>query len=165
MPHDKYLATQRERFAKVMAARKSSRELVGLVEKLAESDKFTIGAKPYCFADLVTVCTERVANTALEDLLVAIKDVWVGDIIRNAFKDEADVIVRGLVRRVLEMTTKDDAIERRLFMMLFGGLIKDNEHALALAVAAGLPGTEEARLRDTLARLAARPKDDTPCPF
>ncbi|KWA84029.1 hypothetical protein WL29_21935 [Burkholderia ubonensis] len=165
MSHDKYVATQRERFAKVMAARKSSRELVGLVEKLAESDKFTIGARPYCFADLVTVCTERVANTALEDLLVAIKDVWVGDIIRNAFKDETDAIVRGLVRRVLELTTTDEAIERRMFLMHFGGLIKDNEHAITLAVAAGLPKEGEARLRDALARLAAKPRVEAPCPF
>ncbi|KVP75100.1 hypothetical protein [Burkholderia ubonensis] len=163
--HDKYLTAQRERFAQVMAARKSSRELIGLVEKLAESDKFTISSKPHCFADLVAVCTERVTNSSLEDLLVAIKDVWVGDIIRNAYQDETDVIVRGLVRRALEVATKDDTIERRLFMMRFGGLIKDNEHALTLAVAAGLPQAEEARLRESLARLAAKPKVDEPCPF
>ncbi|KVP16941.1 hypothetical protein [Burkholderia ubonensis] len=162
---DKYLTAQRARFAQVMAARKTSRDLIGLVEKLAESDKFAIPAKPYCFADLMTACTERVTNSALEDLLVAIRDVWVGDIIRGTYKDETDAIVRGLVRRALEAATKDETIERRLFMMRFGGLVKDNEHALALAVAAGLPREGEARLREALSRLAAKPRVDEPCPF
>jgi len=158
------LTTERERFAQVMAARKTSRELVGLAEKLAESDKFSMHYKPYCFADFVAACTERVADSSLEALLVAIKDVWVGDIIRSVYQDDADDVVCGLVRRALEVASKDETVSRRLHLMLFGGLVKSNDHAIALARAAGMSADGERRLRDALARLAALPKDDS-CPF
>lgn len=158
------LTAERERFAEVMAARKTSRDLIGLAEKLAESDKFSIQYKPYCFADFITTCTARVGVSALEDLLVAIKNAWVGDIIRTAYQDDTDQVVCVLVRRALEVATRDDTIGRRLHLMLFAGIIKSNEHAIALAVDAGLPPEGEQRLRDVLARLAALPADYS-CPF
>jgi beta-glucosidase-like glycosyl hydrolase len=147
-----------------MAARKSARELIGLADKLLESDKFSPWYKPYCFADYVTACTERVGVSALEDLLVALKNAWVGDIIRSVYQDDADQVVCALVRRVVEASNKDEAVERRLTLMIFAGLVKNPEHAIELALDAGLPADVESRLRDALARLAARPVDNS-CPF
>lgn len=158
------LTVERERFAQVMAARKSARELIGLADKLLESDKFSPWYKPYCFADFVAACTERVGVSALEDLLVALKNAWVGDIIRSVYKDDTDQVVCALVRRALEVVSKDDAVERRLHLMLFAGLVKSGEHAIELALDAGLPAEGEVRLRAVLERLAARPLDDS-CPF
>lgn len=158
------LTVERERFAQVMAARKSARELIGLADKLLESDKFSPWYKPYCFADYVAACTERVGVSSLGDLLVALKNAWVGDIIRSVYQADADQVFCMLVRRVLEVTTLDETIERRLSLMLFAGIIKNHDHAIELALDAGLPADGERRLRDTLARLAARPIDDS-CPF
>lgn len=158
------LTVERERFAQVMAARKSARELIALADKLLESDKFSPWYKPYCFADYIAACTERVGVSALEDLLVALKHAWVGDIIRSVYQDDADQVVCALVRRVVEASSKDEVVERRLTLMIFAGLVKSAEHAIELALDAGLPADVEIGLRATLARLAARTVDDS-CPF
>ena len=158
------LTVERERFAQVLAARKTSRELIGLAEKLLESDKFSPMFKPYCFADYIAACTERVGNAALDELLLALKCAWVGDIIRSVYQDDADQVVCALVRRALEFVSKDDVLERRLQLLVFAGLVRTNEHAIELALDAGMPVAGERRLRDALSRLAARPVDDS-CPF
>lgn len=158
------LTVERERFAQVMAARKSSRELIGLAEKLLESDKFSPWYKPYCFADYITSCTERVANGSLDELLAALSGVWVGDIIRSVYHDDTDQVVGGLVRRALEFVSNADVLERRLQLLVFAGLARTKEHAIGLALDAGMPADGERRLRDAVARLAARPVDES-CPF
>ena len=158
------LTVERERFAQVMAARKSARELIGLADKLLESDKFSPAYKPYCFADLIATCTERVGNGTLEELLVALKNAWVGDLVRTVYQDDTDQVVGALVRRTLETPTLDETIGRRLNLMLFAGFIKSEEHAIEVARDAGLSAPAEQRLRDVFARLAALPVDDS-CPF
>lgn len=162
---DKYIAGARARFANVMASRKSSKELVALLGKLSDSDKFSPHAKPYCYADLLLACSDGVTDSNLEDLLVAISNEWAGDLVRRVYPNEADAMVSGIVRRALEIATKDETVERRLALMRFGGLIRNNEHALQLAIAAGMPPREHQRLADALLRLAAKPKVEEPCPF
>jgi hypothetical protein len=159
------LSEQRERFARVMAARTTSKDLIGLFDKLVESDKFSIPAKPHCFADLLVKCALRVPGSKLDELLAAIDDAWAGDIIRSAYGDGADVIIGGVVRRALEVATQDDVIERRLNVLRHSGLVRDAAHALELAVGAGLPDEIAARLQAALARLAAKPRPEQPCPF
>jgi hypothetical protein len=156
---------ERERFAKVMAARATSKDLIGLFTKLAESDKFAIPAKPYCFADLLTKCALRVPSSKLDELLLAIDDVWAGDIIRHTYGDQADVLIAAFVRRALELVKDDDILERRLTLLYHSGLVQDTTHALTLAIDAGLPDDAGERLRDALNRLAARPRSEQVCPF
>ena len=158
------LTLERERFAQVMAARKTARELIGLADKLLESDKFSPWYKPYCFADFIAACTERVGTGALEELLVALKNAWAGDIVRSVYHEDTDQVVCGLVRRALETPTLDETIGRRLNIMLFAGFVRDAEHAIDLALDAGISAEGEQRLRDVFARLAALPVDDS-CPF
>ena len=162
---DRHLSEQRERFAKVMAARTTSKDLIGLFRKLVESDKFDIPAKPHCFADLLVKCSLRIPGSKLDELLTAIDDAWAGDIIRSTYGDGADPIIGGVVRRALEVAMQDDVIERRLGLLRHSGLVRDPAHALELAVAAGLPGDIAARLRDALARISARPRPVQACPF
>jgi hypothetical protein len=164
---DRYLSEQRERFAKVMAARTTSKDLIGLFDKLVESDKFSIPAKPHCFADLLVKCSLRVPGSKLDELLAAIDDAWAGDIIRSAYGAQTDQIVGSVVRRALEVATDDDVLERRLKVLHLGGLVRDPAHALELAVAAGLSEDGAARLRAALQRLSVKPKPraDEPVPF
>jgi hypothetical protein len=158
------LTIERERFAKVIDARTSSRDLIGLANKLLDSDKFSPAYKPHLFADLVAAWVARVTDSTVEDSLATAKQVWVGDIIRTVYQDDTDQVVCALVRRALEFVTKDEVVDRRLHMMLFAGFVKNGMHALELALDAGLPAPAEQRIRDALARLAARPIDES-CPF
>jgi hypothetical protein len=162
---DRYLSEQRGRFAKVMAARSTSKDLIDLFDKLAESDKFAIAAKPYCYADLLTKCALRVPGSKLDELLIAIDGAWAGDIIRHTYGDEADPIIAAFVRRALEVVKDDDVLERRLNLLYHAGLVRDTAHALMLAIASGLPEDAGERLRDALNRLAARPRTEQVCPF
>jgi hypothetical protein len=161
---DRY-ESERERFAKVMAARSTSKDLIDLFGKLAESDRFAIPAKPFCFADLLTKCSLRVPGSKIDELLVAIDSVWAGDIIRRSYGDEADVLIAAFVRRALELVKDDDILERRLTLLYHSGLVQDTTHALTLAIGAGLPDDAGERLRDALNRLAARPRTQEVCPF
>lgn len=158
------LTVERERFAQVMAARKTARELIGLADKLLESDKFSPWYKPYCFADFIAACTERVGAGALEELLLALKNAWVGDIVRSVYHDDTDQVVCALVRRALETPTLDETIGRRLNLLLFAGFVRNAEHAVELTLDAGISAEGEQRLRDVFARLAALSVDDS-CPF
>jgi hypothetical protein len=162
---ERYLSEQRDRFTKVMAARATSKDLIDLFDKLAESDKFAIAAKPYCFADLLTKCALRVPSSKLDELLIAIDGVWAGDIIRHTYGDGADPIIAAFVRRALEVVKDDDILERRLNLLYHSGLVRDATHALMLAIAAGLPESAGEHLRDALNRLAARPRTEPVCPF
>ncbi len=161
---DRYLG-DRERFAKVMAARSTSNDLIGLFDKLAESDRFAIPAKAFCFADLLTKCSLRVPGSKIDDLLVAIDGVWAGDIIRHALGAQADPLIGGFVRRTLELVKDDDVLERRLQLLHHAGLVHDATHALELCLTAGVPDEVTARLRDALTRIAARPRSPKDCPF
>lgn len=159
------IKSARNRFAEVMSARKSSRELVGLAEKLLESTKFSEHAKPYCFSDYIAECTARVANGSLDDLLHALKNTWAADHVRKVSKgDGAEQVFGGLVRRVLEVSNKDEVIARRLDILAFAGIIADGEHALRLAKTAGLDSVGEQRVREAMTRIARRPTDPG-CPF
>jgi hypothetical protein len=161
---DTHLAAERSRFADVMAARKTPQEFIGLAERLAESTKFAIAAKPYCLADFIQASATRVPATALDALLLALQGVWAGDIIRANFRD-ADILLRPLVRRALETVKTDAVLAQRLRVMWFARLIESPEHALELAVAAGLPGDKESALCGMLEAMAARAKPEEPCPF
>lgn len=158
------LTLERERFAQVMAARKSARDLIGLTEKLLESDKFSNRFKPYCFADLVTECTTRVGNGTLEELLLALKNAWVGDVIRRVYLDSADQIFCGLVRRALETPSQDETILRRLDILLFANFVQSAEHAIALGQLAGMSDMNVQRMREVFSRRPATVTNAT-CPF
>lgn len=78
------LVAERERFADVMKARRSDKELLELFHKLVLSDKFSDEAKPYCYADLVVEASSRLAKSnlaQLQEILQArsvAKKVWLG---------------------------------------------------------------------------------------
>ncbi|WP_434717093.1 hypothetical protein P5X00_36975 [Paraburkholderia sp. A2RO-4L] len=161
---DKHLAAERERFAGVMAARKTPQDFIGLAERLAESTKFAIEAKPHCLADFIQTSATRVPDAALDALLVALQGVWAGDLIRGKFND-ADTLLRPLVRRALETAKTGNALAKRLRVMWSARIVESPEHALELALAAGLSRDKVPTLRSMLEALAARPKAEEPCPF
>lgn len=156
---------ERARFAAVMAARPSAKELIALFDKLGDSEKFSIWAKPHCFADLIEACIQRVPASSLDALLEAMNWNWVGDVHYRIYDCvEARKRLGPLVRKVLEASRKDDVLARRLGSLRFSGVVSSNEDALALGSSAGLSGPHQQETREALARVAARPID-LECPF
>lgn len=162
IPHQE----ERARFAAVMAARTSAKELIGLFDKLGDSEKFSLRAKPYCFADLIESCTQRVPASSLDALLEAMNWNWVGDSHYRLYdKGEARKRIGPLIRKVLEASRKDEVLERRMGRLRFSGAVASNEDAIELAREAGLSEQHQQQVREALARLAARPPEDIECPF
>ncbi len=162
---EKILKEERARFAKVVAARKTTKELVGLFEKLTESDKFLASSKPYCFVDLIAACAARVPVAELGKVLWAIEDEWVGDMLHNVLGQEADAAFQPLVRKVLEPITDVKVFSERMLTLRFSAVVTDEEHAFALARKAGLPQAAYERLKALQAYLAANPLPPQECPF
>lgn len=162
-PHEQ----ERERFAAVMAARTSTKDLIGLFDKLGDSEKFSWWAKPYCFADLIEVCAERVPASALDALLETMSWNWVGDVVYRVYEPaEARKRIAPLVRKVVELSShRDDILERRLRKLSFSGAVDSTEQALEIALEAGLPVKNLEQAKAALARIAARPPEEVECPF
>lgn len=148
-----------------MALRKTSQELIGLVDKLLASDKFDIAAKPYCLADLLETGTHRIANAQLDAFLVALRDAWVGDILRGVSKNLMSSASRNLVRRVVEHSAKAEVLERRLCLLYFAGLIEDVQGVVTLCASAGMGEDKLTQAKATLANIHIPPLDAGPCPF
>lgn len=158
---------ERARFSSVMAARTSAKELIGLFEKLGDSDKFSVFAKPYCFADLLECCAKRVPASSFDALLATLDAAWMGDALYRIYdKPDARARIAPFVRKVLEISlTKEEVLLRRMKALRLCGITAGDEDTIDLARQAGLPDTGLAKIRDALARQAAQPPLKLDCPF
>lgn len=132
-----------KRFENVVAARKSVRELLGLFKLLHGSDKFTEAAKPMCFGYLIQECAKRIPDNYLADLQYQISEFSAARLVREHHMDEdADLLLRPLVARLLRATANHAEDCHRVFLWLESSLIAPSRcHSLGLALEAGM--TEE----------------------
>ncbi len=157
---------ERARFAQVMAARKSATELISLFDKLCESEKFSIWAKPYCFADLLETCAARVPASALDALLEAVILSWAGDVLWRVYpEDVAGQKAWPLVRKAIEASKGPGVLERRLRALRSGGVLRNLGQAVALAEREAYPPDLLAALRAQVGRFEAQPSPAQECPF
>lgn len=159
------VAAERARFEKVMHARKAPIELVELVDRLTESTKFAISAKPYCFADLVVEAGKRMDATSMPTFLAALQSMWVGDIIRGAYGSQADGILCRFVRRVVDLSPTTETMCINLEHLISAGIVSDFAHAFELTKKAGLFGAGLKQLEATQQQLSQRAASRAQCPF
>lgn len=90
------------RFSQVLAARKSSRELIALMDRLMDSKKFTAAEKPVCFGLLVDEAARRSSGADALALLAAVRRNDAIAQVRVGYdRDAADRIAAVLVKRVM----------------------------------------------------------------
>lgn len=135
-----HFAAERQRFAKVVAARKTNRELLELFEKLGSSDKFSPEAKPYCYGDLIEASIRRVSDKQVMQLLEAVESSGAANLVRAVYDAaQADIILRGLVKKAFKGSPMDESCLMEAFARLeLSGVSADRGHALALALEAGM---------------------------
>lgn len=138
------LKAERQRFAKVIAARKTNRELLELFERLGSSDKFSPEAKPYCYGDLIEASIRRVSDKQVMQLLEAIEVSGAANLVRAVYTAaEADVILRGLAKKAFKGSPMDEGCLMEAFVRLENsGVSSDRGHTLALALEAGMTTDE-----------------------
>lgn len=138
---DEDLAAERKRFSKVVAARKTNRELLELFEKLDGSDKFLLEAKPHLFGDLIDAATRRISGRQVMQLLEAIEASNAARQMRAVTaKDKADVLMRELVKKAFTSDPKDESCMMEAFVRLErSGVSADRGHTVALALESGMP--------------------------
>lgn len=97
-----------ERFGKVLAARKTGRELIQLYDRLAVSDKFTDPERPLCFGLLTKECARKVSGQEAGAMLAAIRRTKAMAKVRSELpEDESDQVAAEVVSKVLMTCTKD----------------------------------------------------------
>lgn len=143
----------RERFEKVMAARKTSKELIGLLDKLADSKVFTAEEKPTCFGLLVARAAEKAKPEDSMSLLTAIRRTEAMLEMRKAFSyDEAEVISAKVVRRLLtSVPVEHEPLVRVMDALERCKVTLDRGNCLSLAVLSGM----DMDLLDRIADLSA----------
>lgn len=134
------LAAERQRFAVVMKARRNDKELLELFHKLVLSDKFSDGAKPYCYADLVAESARRIADHSLPHFMQLLEERSVAKKIRaGAAEADAEVAMRALMNRVFSTTPL--AAEPMLQVFLWSeraGVGMDRGHTMCLGLEGGI---------------------------
>ena len=134
------LAAERQRFAVVMKARRNDKELLELFHKLVLSDKFSDGAKPYCYADLVAESARRIADRSLPQFMQLLEERSVAKKIRAGVAEaDAEVAMRALMKRVF--TTTPMAAEPMLNVFLWSeraGVGLDRGHTMCLGLEGGI---------------------------
>lgn len=138
------LAAERDRFAKVVAARKTNKDLFELFDKLKVSDKFTEPAKPYLALDLVEACVHRVSERQLIKLLQAMEaSGTVAFICDTVPQEHAEPILSRLVRKVLQSCPLSEGSLMEAFLHLErSGVCAERGEALDMAIRAGMATDE-----------------------
>lgn len=135
------LNVERQRFASVMKARRTDKELLELFHKLVLTDKFSDGAKPYCYADLVVEAARRVSDNNLAQLVQLMEERSVAKKIRTgAAHEAAEVSMRALMKRVFTTTPKQpDALLTVFLWSERVGVGMDRGHTICLGLEGGIP--------------------------
>lgn len=126
----------RERFQKVMDARKTVKELTQLFDRLAESTKFTADEKPVCFGMLVNNVVAIVKPNEAMPLLAAIRRSQAMPEMRKAYgPDEAELISAKVVKRMLNsVPLEHEALNRVVEALERAQVTKDLGNCMSLAV-------------------------------
>lgn len=134
------LFDDRQRFAAVMKARRNDKELIELFHKLVLSDKFSEGAKPYCYADLVVEAARRIADNSLKLLMDTMEERSVSKKIRTSIPHEkAELAMRALMKRVFAATPmRADAMLNVFLWSERAGIAMDRGHAMCLGLKGGI---------------------------
>lgn len=150
------------RFNAVMAARKTTQELLGLFEKLAVTDKFADRHKGACFGRLIETAMARirrdsekskgyarlvydaalhVPDSQVFNLLQAVESSPAGKEIYAAYSYErVEKIIGPMVRRVVTLTPKTEGDLTALFnRLLQGGIARQRIEIICMLLAAGMP--------------------------
>ncbi len=134
------IKAERERFAKVIAARKTNREILELFERLGVSDKFSTDAKPYCYADLIAAAVKRIADRQVMALLEAVEQSGAARAVRTVLDTkEADIALRSLVKKAFTSSPMDEGALMEAFARLeSSGVSAERGHTLDMALQAGM---------------------------
>jgi len=135
------IANDRQRFAHVMKARRTDRELLDLFGKLALSDKFSDEAKPYCYADLIWEGVRRLADKNVPLLLETVEQCSAAKKVRAALPAaKADKVLRELVKRAFTCSRMEEGPLMSVFMWSERtGVGSDRCHTVCLGLEAGMP--------------------------
>lgn len=133
-----FLTRERKRFADVMAARTTDWDLLELFKKLAVSKLFADAVKPYCYADLITAASRRIKDEEVPFLLKAVERTGAARMVREVLsKDEADVVLRQVVRRAFLHAPREEGPLMEVFLWCERtGIAPERGHTLALAIEA-----------------------------
>jgi hypothetical protein len=134
------LFDNRQRFAAVMKARRGDKELLELFHKLVLSDKFSDGAKPYCYADLVVEAARRIADNNLSLLMQTMEERSAAKKIRTGIPHEkAEVAMRALMKRVFASTpVQPDPMLKVFLWSERAGVAMDRGHTICLGLEGGI---------------------------
>ncbi|GBG14520.1 Tol-pal system protein [Novimethylophilus kurashikiensis] len=143
------VADVQERFGKVMAARKTANELIGLFDRIVDSTKFSQDEKPYCFGYLLQRAAQTVPAKDASSLLAAIRRTEAMPEMRKAFSyDDAERISAAIVRRMLtSVPLEQEPLNRMLDALERAKVTLDSGNCMSLAVLAEMEF-------DTLERIA-----------
>lgn len=134
------LSNERARFATVMKARRSDKDLLELFHKLVLTDKFSDGAKPYCYADLVVEAAGRIADSSMAGFKQVLEDRSVGKKVR-AGTDEAtaEATMRALMKRIFASTPlQSEPLLQVFFWSERLGIGMDRGHTICLGLEGGI---------------------------
>lgn len=136
-----FLASERQRFARVMDARQTDRSIIELFEKLSVSDKFDEAAKPHCFADLIAESARRVSDASLNSLMDAVDRSDAARKVRAVLEEGTrDKALCGLVRRLFSITPREEEPLMRVFEACGRvGIAPEYGFTLGLAMESGMP--------------------------
>lgn len=134
------LPAERERFSRVVAARKTNQELFELFGKLKESDKFSAEAKPYLALDLIAACIRRVPARQSIALLQAMEASQAMAFIRSSVPvDQLTPVLGDLVVKTLQNCTLEEGPLMEAFIQLErSGVCAERGETLDLAIGAGM---------------------------
>lgn len=134
------LAAERERFAKVVAARKTHHDLFELLDKLKTSEKFSQLAKPYLALDLIEACVRRVADRQCMALLRALESNDTLALIASGVPvSQSRPTLGRLVRKTMQSCPMDESFLMEAFIQLErSGVCVERGDALELALQAGM---------------------------
>lgn len=134
------LFDNRQRFAAVMKARRTDKELLELFYKLVLSDKFIDSAKPYCYADLVVEAARRISDVNVAQLMQMLEERSVAKKVRMGIPHEkAEEAMRALMKRVFTSTPMQAEPMLKVFLWSErAGVAMDRGHTICLGLEAGI---------------------------
>jgi hypothetical protein len=134
------LTAERGRFAKVMATRTNTGELLELFQKLEVSDKFSEEAKLYCYGDLIETASRRVSDAQVQLLMQAVEQSGAAKKARAVMSDEeGNAALMGLVARAFTCAPREEAPLMAVFLYCERvGITPERGFTVGLAIEAGM---------------------------
>lgn len=129
------------RFGHVVAARRTIPELLGLFQRLSDSEVFEDRYKHLCFVHLLDVCVKKVPDSQAMQLLSAVENSKCCGYLYRMFQyDDIEKILGPLVRRVV-LVTPQTAKELTVLFSRFRvkGINKGRIYSICMLLAAGMP--------------------------